>query len=372
MVARVLIVNEHKLDICGLSSKLEEFYYLTLFAKSIDDALTIIGTQFVDVVFLSLPKNFSERSYKLFSDFFSVLRQSCGVIPIIGLIESEEQEIPPIELEDIICVDINKMDLLKRIDILIKMKNLFDESLLNNMYLKEDNTQKIVTIFHNNIDFLHKSIFENSEIVMLRTWPTIDNISDSDLFIININNTHAHECCANLRLRKPNKHKPIVFTFDKLSKEKAKQTVEFDVGFTAIIDSTSNKTITKCRLNSLIKYKKLYDVFSKKLKESLYLSTIDPTTDVYNRSFLDNYIKDMKYNFSNSAIIMLDIDKFKLINDKFGHSFADTVLKYVSNTIKRYIRSSDIIARYGGDEFIVLMNDVTRSEAENIANRRID
>jgi diguanylate cyclase len=66
---------------------------------------------------------------------------------------------------------------------------------------------------------------------------------------------------------------------------------------------------------------------------------------------------------------MLDIDKFKLINDKFGHSFADSVLKYVSGMIKRYIRSSDVVARYGGDEFIILMDNVTKPVVEDIAHR---
>jgi diguanylate cyclase (GGDEF)-like protein len=141
------------------------------------------------------------------------------------------------------------------------------------------------------------------------------------------------------------------------------------MGFTDIIDSASNQLITKCRLNSLIKYKKLYDAFSKKLKKSLYLSAIDSTTEVYNRSFFEDYLKNKDHNFSNSAVIMLDVDKFKLINDKYGHSFADSVLKYVSNMIKRHIRSSDIVARYGGDEFIILMCDITRATAENVVHR---
>ncbi|MDR0581135.1 MAG: diguanylate cyclase [Holosporaceae bacterium] len=369
MVARVLVINEYKLDVGQISSKLQDFYHPTLLAKSLEDSLRIISSQFIDVVFLSLPKNFSERSSKLFFDFFSILRQLCGIIPIIGLTESNEQEIPSIELEDFICVNINKFDLLKRVNLLVKMKNLFDDNLLNNMYLEEHASQKIVTIFHKNIDFLHKSIFENTEVVVLRTWPMIDNISDSDMFIININHTYAYECCANLRLRKINQYKPIVFTFDKFSEEKAKRAIELDVGFTDIIDSVSNPLVTKCRLNSLIKYKKLYDAFSKKLKKSLHLSTIDSVTEVYNRSFFDDYLKNKNHNFSNSAVIMLDVDKFKLINDKYGHSFADSMLKYISNMIKRHIRSSDIVARYGGDEFIILMRDITRSTAEDVVHR---
>ncbi|MDR1982356.1 MAG: diguanylate cyclase [Holosporaceae bacterium] len=369
MVARVLIINEDQLNISQISSKLQEFYCSFLFAKSIDDSLRIIGTQSIDIVFLSLPRDFSEKSSKWFLDFFSVLRQLCGVTPIVGLIESEDQQIPMIKLEDIICTDISKIDFIRRINVLVKMKNMFDENLVSNMYLDESDTKKIVTIFHDNINFLDKSILDNTEVVMLRTWPIADNISDSDLFIININHTQANECCANLRLRKVNKYKPIVLTFDKNSKEKVKLAIEMDVGFTDLISSESNPIIIKSRLSSLIRYKKLYEIFSQKLKKSLYLSTIDSITEVYNRSFFDDFLKNKEHSLSNSAVIMLDIDRFKLINDKFGHSFADSVLRYVSGMIKRYIRSSDVVARYGGDEFIILMDNVTKSVAEDIAYR---
>jgi diguanylate cyclase (GGDEF)-like protein len=331
--------------------------------------LRIIGTQSIDAVFLSLPENIPEKSSKLFLDFFSFLRQLCGVIPVFGLVKSEKHLIPSIELEDVFQLDIDGADLIRRANVFIKMKNLFDDSLLSGVHLDEYNTQKIVMIFHNNADFLHSSIIENSEIVMLRTWPVIDSISDSDLFIINMNHIQANKCCADLRLRRINRYKPIVFTFDEYSLEKLKQSVELNLEFTDAININDNPLVTKCRLNSFIKYKKRYEVFSKKLKNSLYLSAIDPLTEVYNRSFFNDYLKKKKHNFLNSAVVMLDIDKFKTINDQFGHSFADSMLKYVSDMIKRYIRASDIVARYGGDEFVIIMNNVEKSIAENIACR---
>ncbi|MDR2107127.1 MAG: GGDEF domain-containing response regulator [Holosporaceae bacterium] len=368
MVARILIINEDGLNVSRISSSLQESYCSLLFARSLEDSLRIIRTQSVDAVFLSLPKNISGKSSGLFFDFFSVLRQLCGVIPIIGLTESE-QNIPPLRLEDILSSDTDREDLLRRINVPIKMKNMFDENLIGNMYLDEGETRKIVTFFHDNVDFLHESILENIEIVMLRTWPVADNISDSDLFIINVNHTQANECCASLRLRKTNRYKPIVLTFDAGGRDKAKLAVKADIGYTDIMGTEDNPLITKNRLYSLIRYKKLYDVFAKKLKRSLYISTIDSITEVYNRSYFEDYLKNKERCPSSSAVIMLDIDKFKLINDKFGHSFADSVLRHVSGMIKKYIRSSDVVARYGGDEFVILMNDVTKSVAEEVSHR---
>ncbi|MDR1551563.1 MAG: diguanylate cyclase [Holosporaceae bacterium] len=369
MVARVLVVNDDKLDIAPVVSKLQDLYYSLLFARSVENALRIVGTQFIDAVLLSIPERVSEGSPKLLLDFFALLRQLCGVIPIIGLAESPNQQIPPIVLDDVLHIGMDSLSLAGRIETLVRLKNLFDDSLLSNMFLEKHNAQKIVTIFYNNINFLPKSILENTEVTMLMSWPVIDNISDADIFIINMSHTQAHECCANLRLRKINHHKPIVFTFDQFCQEKIDLAREQAVGFTDIIDVNDNPFVIGCRLNSLIKYKKLQEAFCKKLKKSLHLSTVDSTTEVYNRSFFDDYLKNMECKAEGFAVILLDVDKFKTINDRFGHSFADSMLRYVAGMIKRHTRSLDMVARYGGDEFIVLMGNVTKHVAKNIANR---
>lgn len=67
---------------------------------------------------------------------------------------------------------------------------------------------------------------------------------------------------------------------------------------------------------------------------------------------------------------MIDIDYFKLINDKYGHLLGDLVLKDITNVIKNNIRGkSDWIARYGGEEFLILFNDTSKEDAYNLSKR---
>jgi diguanylate cyclase (GGDEF)-like protein len=303
------------------------------------------------------------------------LRQQCSVIPIVGVLDSKNgngADIPQffgVMLDDFIYTGIKSSTLIDRMNALAALKDRFDESLLSRMHIGEIGRRKIVSIFHDNVDFLHESILKNTELVMLDSWPVIDNIHNADLFIISMANERASECCAGIRLKKANKYKPIVFTFDKCTKEKAKRSMRLSFGCSDIINLSSTRMIRASRINSLIKYKKLHEASSVKIKKSLYLSAIDSTTEVYNRSFLEDYLKMNGDNFVSSAILMIDIDKFKFINDKFGHSFADSMLKYISNNIKRYVRSSDVIARYGGDEFIIVMNEVDKLKAVDIAHR---
>ncbi len=66
---------------------------------------------------------------------------------------------------------------------------------------------------------------------------------------------------------------------------------------------------------------------------------------------------------------MLDLDKFKPVNDRHGHADGDRVLHTIGATIKAHVRTSDVVARYGGDEFVVLMPDTPVDHADHVARR---
>ena len=68
-------------------------------------------------------------------------------------------------------------------------------------------------------------------------------------------------------------------------------------------------------------------------------------------------------------IIIADIDHFKSINDKYGHQVGDEALKDVANTLKNTLRSNDVIARWGGEEFVIMLKNATIKEAQKIAEK---
>jgi len=92
------------------------------------------------------------------------------------------------------------------------------------------------------------------------------------------------------------------------------------------------------------------------LKESVFK---DSLTGLYNRKFLEEYTKKMvpqaKRDNKNIAILMLDVDYFKAVNDEYGHGIGDKVLKELGRILTKNVRESDIIIRYGGEEFMVLL-----------------
>jgi len=110
----------------------------------------------------------------------------------------------------------------------------------------------------------------------------------------------------------------------------------------------------------------------KRLKE---LSTTDPLTGLFNRAKFNEEIDKMatyleRYE-SIATIMMIDIDLFKHINDTFGHLQGDIVLKRFSKTLETTIRKADTLARWGGEEFIVLLPE-TDIEHARLLGKRID
>ncbi len=113
---------------------------------------------------------------------------------------------------------------------------------------------------------------------------------------------------------------------------------------------------------------------SKSLMELLQeQSYIDQLTGLYNRRFLDEVIEKLaaqiKRRNSNLGILMVDIDYFKQVNDKYGHDVGDRVLKEVAQTIRNNVREADYVIRFGGEEILVLLVDVQEGAAEKVAEK---
>ncbi len=103
------------------------------------------------------------------------------------------------------------------------------------------------------------------------------------------------------------------------------------------------------------------------------LATTDELTDLCNRrqflEILDREMQRRRRQDTDVALMMIDVDHFKTINDTHGHLFGDLVLKEVAKTLRRGARGTDVTARYAGDEFVVLMPDTDSEAAFNVAQR---
>lgn len=99
----------------------------------------------------------------------------------------------------------------------------------------------------------------------------------------------------------------------------------------------------------------------------------DPLTNLYNRRFLENILDNLTAQIlrrgTTLGILMCDLDFFKSVNDKYGHEAGDIVLKETARVLANSVRKSDLVVRFGGEEFLILLIDIREGEAEKIAEK---
>lgn len=105
-------------------------------------------------------------------------------------------------------------------------------------------------------------------------------------------------------------------------------------------------------------------------------NNIDPLTKVFNRRALISYLDKICSSNHNVPydlyVLMIDLDDFKNINDTYGHVAGDKILIFLSNMLKKSIRDGDRLFRYGGEEFIIILNRIDHEECQVISNRILE
>lgn len=136
--------------------------------------------------------------------------------------------------------------------------------------------------------------------------------------------------------------------------------------------------LSKSTLNAVILIKSIkYAIERNKIKQELYetqkklegITKIDPLTELLNRRGLTEVLTRLKNREETHGIILIDVDKFKTINDKYGYVSGDKALRLVADVLTSTARPLDQIARIGGDEFIVLVQNVDLKQCLVISER---
>ncbi len=109
------------------------------------------------------------------------------------------------------------------------------------------------------------------------------------------------------------------------------------------------------------------------MEETQLLALTDGLTGLYNRRHaakrLEEEIARSHRNGTGLCVAMCDVDHFKAINDEFGHSAGDRVLQQIANSLTEYVRRNDIVARWGGEEFLVIFSEIKLTAARIVAER---
>jgi two-component system cell cycle response regulator len=146
-----------------------------------------------------------------------------------------------------------------------------------------------------------------------------------------------------------------------------------EMGISDYLTVPVDKNEMAVRVRTQIRRKRYQDALKAQYQKSVSMALTDGLTGLYNRHYLnkhlENMVKQSTKNGKKLALMIMDMDHFKAVNDTYGHDVGDMVLKQLSAMIIRTARATDLAARFGGEEFVVLMPETDPISALGAANR---
>lgn len=147
----------------------------------------------------------------------------------------------------------------------------------------------------------------------------------------------------------------------------------FDLGADDVVARGVGARELALRLRILIRRKRQADRLRATVEDGLKLAVIDPLTGIYNRRYaiprMAGIAAQATAEGSDFAVMVVDLDRFKSVNDRFGHAAGDRVLAEVARRLSENLRISDLLARIGGEEFLVALPQTALEDAERVADR---
>ena len=149
--------------------------------------------------------------------------------------------------------------------------------------------------------------------------------------------------------------------------------MSFDLGANDVVDARISPSELAVRLHTLVMRKREHDQMRASVQDGLRLAMIDPLTGLHNRRYglaqLKAIASQSQLEGSEFAVMVVDLDRFKSVNDRWGHAAGDAVLIEISSRIAAHLRASDLVARIGGEEFLIALPNTTRAESGIVAQR---
>ena len=394
MTARILVVDDVHANIKLMEARLMAEYFQVLTANTGRDALEICENGQCDIVLLDvmMPE----------MDGFEVCRRlkanpKTAHIPVVMVtaLDHPEDRVKGLEAgaEDFLTKQVNDLALITRVKSLVRLKLLTDELRLRattgrDLGVEEMLDPKVIgtqrekarvlvvddrpSSYERIVKFL---AVEHSVAVIPDPHEALFRAADEDfdaaVISLSLSDFDSLRLCSQLRSLERTRMLPILIVSE--SDQDAGVLRALELGVNDYIRRPIDRKELLARMRTQIKRKRYNEMLRDSVQATIEMAVTDSLTGLHNRRYLDGHLAGL---FDKAlgrekplSLIICDLDRFKSINDEYGHDVGDEVIREFAVRVRKNVRNLDLACRFGGEEFVVVMPDTDIALARIVAER---
>ncbi len=393
MTARILVVDDIPANVKLLEARLLAEYFDVLTAADGHEALAICDRNQVDLILLDIMMPGI--------DGFEVCERlkanpKTAHIPVV-MVTALDQPADRVRglkagADDFLTKPVNDLQLISRVKSLLRLKTLSDELRMRAETAHTMGMDELMRTGDGRADeagqvLLVDSRANSQERIIKTLKPVADVTAISDpqaalfeaaenafeLVIVNANFDEYDplRLCSQFRSLERTRFLPILIVTEQGADDMVIRALDLGVNDYIVRPVDPNELVA--RSLTQIRRKRYNDRLRASVKQTIELAVTDPLTGLNNRRYLDSHL-NVLFNRSMArgrplSVLITDIDRFKQVNDTYGHDGGDQILKEFANRVRSTVRGADLACRYGGEEFVVVMPDTSPEVAAAVAER---
>jgi two-component system cell cycle response regulator len=396
MSGRVLVVDDVATNRLLLRAKLSSAYYDVSVAENGHQALEMARREQPDMIMLDVMMPDLD-GFEVCAKLKSMEETAHIPVIMVTALDTPEERIRGLEAgaDDFLSKPFNDLALFARVRNLMRMKMMFDELRLRDLTSRELGLTDFVTEQEIELELGGSLLLAPPSEAAGADWAgelrrrlnlsTI--VTSSEREALNLARLELPDCfvvhqklmeggdglrlVSALRARPETRQSAVILVVEAGDVQTAAKGL--DLGASDYIEAPFDMNELIVRVRSQLRRKRYSDRLRTNVRNGLKMAVIDPLTGIYNRRYAAQHLLRVMERARETegvfAVMMMDLDKFKSINDRFGHDAGDAVLKEFSRRLQENIRGVDLVARFGGEEFFVAMPDIDRAAAAAAAER---
>jgi two-component system, cell cycle response regulator len=393
MTARILVVDDIPANVKLLEARLVAEYFEVLTVDNGPGALAICEQNQVDLILLDIMMPGMD-GFEVCERIKANPRIAHIPVVMVTALDQATDRVRGLKAgaDDFLTKPVNDLQLISRVKSLLRLKTLSDElraraetarniGIDDALRLGESRPEEGAQVLlvdgrANSQERLVKALKPIAEVVAISDpQAALFEAAERSFELVVVNSNFEDydplRLCSQLRSLERTRFLPVLLITEQGADDMTVRALELGVNDYIVRPVDPNEFVARCLTQ--IRRKRYNDRLRASVQHTIELAVIDALTGLNNRRYLDNHLSALfKRSMARGrplSMLITDIDRFKAVNDTYGHDAGDQVLREFAARIRSTVRGADLACRYGGEEFVVVMPDTSADVAAGIAER---